>query len=219
MDKISAQRSLGISRNISNTELIDIYNRKRAGLIAKKFSGEDVSAEIQEIEDAYRFLADEFNKDEPVENNSLVSIKNNQTQPEVVINAPWIQTTLNNTPNKPCPNCGEMIPSQMITCDICHVQIARPCPSCGNIIALDDRVCSRCGIIIQEFDRKRFSNTLSVEQKISEERMQIYNEVQENEKLNKEFIVKGSIIWVVIILILIFFCFLAYTLYKQYFFS
>lgn len=217
MDEQSAKNLLGVTGDVSAEEITNIYNRKRASLLSKEFSGEDVSAQISQIEEALAALSGNRKAPEVPLTNQLATVPQPQPQPENPINIPWISNNPSKSPYKACPNCGGMIPAEVIICDICQTQIGRSCPSCGNTISLDTRICARCGTPIQEFDRKRFSNALSIEQRTNEERVKTADQAEETEKDNKDYVVKGSFLWLIIIVVLIIFCIIAYALYNRYF--
>jgi len=217
MDQQTAKNILGVSGEVTHDEIQNIYNRKRASLLSKEFSGEDVRIEILEIEEALAVLNGDTKEPEEHLNKQLATLPTPQSKTENLINIPWLNSNAGNSPYKACPNCGGMIPAEVIICDICQTQIGRACPYCGNTITLDTRICPRCGTAIQEFDRKRFSNALSVEQRTNEERLKIADQAEETEKNNKEFVERGTFLWLIIILITIVFCFIAYSLYNQYF--
>ena len=217
MDEQSAKNVLGVTGEVTHDEITNIYNRKRASLLSKEFSGEDVKTEILQIEEALAVL--NGSKKDPEEHlpKQLATVPTPQPQPENLINIPWLNNNPSKSPYKACPNCGGMIPAEVIICDICQTQIGRSCPSCGNTISLDTRICQRCGTAIQEFDRKRFSNALSIEQKTNEERVKTADQAEVTERDNKDYVVKGTFLWLIIFVILIIFCIIAYALYNQYF--
>ena len=215
MDTLTAKNILGISNPISLESLSDVYKHKKSILLFKKDSGIDVTKELEEIEDAFVCLSQEFQdvKEQP---GSLVPVQKDNSLSTQPTYPSQLQNNMTTDSFSPCPNCGKLIPKGIMICDLCQTQIARSCPSCGNVISLDARTCERCGTPIQEYDRRRFAQTINTEQRISQERTDIEINAAQSEKENRDFVVKGIIIWLIIIVIVIAFCILAYFLFNNY---
>jgi RNA polymerase subunit RPABC4/transcription elongation factor Spt4 len=58
----------------------------------------------------------------------------------------------NNTKPKPCPKCGQFVPSGVAICPSCGASVAATpplasCPRCGQLVYQSTPSCPRCGFV------------------------------------------------------------------------
>jgi hypothetical protein len=214
MDEFLAKQILNIVGNYSERSLAEQLNNKRTELILRNDYPEDAQTDGQRLDEAYVFLLDiikrqsnnqELQESEKSLNHGMVLYK------DLILN----QNTQGEPLLSPCPYCGKLKPFEALICDQCSKQVSRSCPSCGHIVSLNTRVCERCKTIISEFDKNRYITALAAEQRTNLER----DEIQRNKKIaktaNQKFILRGLVLWAVIILLIVLFLVTAYIIFNK----
>ncbi len=214
MDEVSAKQILGIVGNYSESSLAEQFNNKRTELILHNDFSKDAHAEGERLEEAFRFLLDIIKSRT---NNKDLLVAEKQFKHSMISHrdAIWNQDIQGEPLLSQCPNCGNLKLIEALVCEHCGKQTSRSCPSCGHIINLNTRVCERCKTIISEFDNNRYITAIAAEQRTDLERDEIQRNAKIVETANQRFIVRGLLLWAVVILLIFIFLITAYIIFNK----
>jgi predicted nucleic acid-binding Zn ribbon protein len=199
---------LELPQGFSVSDAKENYKLKKSQFLAKEFSGEDVRAQVNQLDEAYECIIKVFSQPEEREKDigpsnirSLISSadSNQKTTLSTTDNL-----TLNNTYN--CLFCGHTLYKGETICENCGKQLLRHCPHCGEYIEVGTLVCRHCQVPVREYDKKRFAQILSIEQDVKKKRQETEINAVANEEINKKFEHSGFILWFLIILFVILIC-------------
>lgn len=191
---------LNILTTATPEEIKEAYARTRAKWIASDLPEEEVSAALATLDEAYAILSDpgeRTNYDRSIsasadaaEPTALTLLERPATivRPESL--TPLVQQL--------CPYCDTPNPVQATMCLQCGKQISRPCPNCGQAVMLNQSVCSRCNTFVPEYDQRRMTQAMIVEQKTQAERTESEAKVQALESGHRVRAVQGVIFWVLV---------------------
>jgi len=87
--------------------------------------------------------------------------------------------------------------------------MTRQCPSCGNTVDLKATVCPRCETVIDEYNKSRFSEAVSVEHTVQDERRMSQACVSALETLHARGRQATVVFWLVVVIACISICILA----------
>jgi len=87
--------------------------------------------------------------------------------------------------------------------------MTRQCPSCGNTVDLKATVCPRCETVIDEYNKSRFSEAVSVEHTVQDERRMSQARVSALETLHARGRQATVVFWLVVVIACISICILA----------
>lgn len=96
---------------------------------------------------------------------------------------------------RPCTHCGSAMPLQASTCAMCGQQLTRSCPGCSRHIELEQALCPHCGVVVNEYDQRRFGEAAAIEQQVQEKRQELTMKVAELERGHRERAVQGVFFW------------------------
>lgn len=189
---------LGLGPQASPAEVDEVYNRKRAEILASA-GGE---AELHDLEGAYTRWKSESST-------ALVQAAPAVSGPDATgtsilhmvdkFDAP-IRDYSDHAVYQPCPYCGQNNAEQAQVCSSCGKQIRRPCPNCGSVNFIGLQVCPRCNTVIQELDRQRLADGMFQQDRLARERQA--NEIRESalERGHRIRAMMGMVFWLVVIL-------------------
>ncbi|MBG0787353.1 MAG: zinc ribbon domain-containing protein [Anaerolineaceae bacterium] len=99
-----------------------------------------------------------------------------------------------------CPSCGEYAPKNNINCPNCGAQLVRFCPACGEVVERNKNICDRCGVVIDDYDKQKFLKVLASEQRVRNDREKVAIQHEANERENRQFVLTGVVIWIIILI-------------------
>ncbi|MCL4299596.1 MAG: DnaJ domain-containing protein [Anaerolineae bacterium] len=168
---MSHYQLLNLSPTATTEEIKAAYNRERAHLLVTEAeSGNHVNEQLNRLDEAYTTLTDaerriDYDRSLGIDTPAQAIAVTEQPTGIVTYSPPQISTG-----QQTCPHCGSMNLIQANTCEKCGGQIARPCPQCGQRVMLSQKICSRCNTLISEYDERRFTEAVTLEKHIQEER-------------------------------------------------
>lgn len=208
------QQILNLPATASIDEVQAAYNFKRAELLTRQSTGEDVTAQLQEID-----LTFELWQQSPQQTGTqaLVSI-NAQPQPQSLMPTGLYSSESAQPAAQPriCPACGAANPAQASVCVACGSQLGRSCPKCGYFISLDQLVCPRCGTVVNEYDQRRFAEGVITGSRVQKEREEEHVRVQNLEAGHSVRAGLGAIFWIIVVAVCIGLTFLAVYAYNYF---
>lgn len=205
---------LNLSETTSIEEVQVAFNFKRAEFLARQSAGEDVTATLQELDQAYALWQ---KSPQQTGIQALASI-NVQPQPQSLMPTGLYSPESAQPVAQPriCPTCGATNPAQASVCVACGSQLGRSCPKCGYFISLDQLVCPRCGTVVNEYDQRRFAEGVITGSRVQKEREEEHVRVQNLEAGHSVRAGLGAIFWIIVIAVCIGLTFLAVYAYNYF---
>ena len=209
MDNQNAANILGLNpEQTGNTELIRAaYEKLQAKVMRKQFTGEPITADEESLDQAYELLIHNHHK---VSQDGLTpspSANPYGTLQDQIIHF----SAKRDNGYISCLFCGAAVPRGLLVCPQCTKQFARNCPSCGDWNLITAQVCGRCRKIIQEEIAHNYYHVENQLQIIAKEQEALAQSQGECEAENKRFVNHGVIIWLIVSVVLIVSCILAFS--------
>jgi predicted nucleic acid-binding Zn ribbon protein len=205
---------LDLPASSSIDDLQSAYNFKRAELLARQSSGEDVATPLQELDQAYIL----WQQAPQQTGTQALASTNLQPTPQPIIPLGLYSSEAAQPVSQPrtCPACGAANPSQASVCTSCGTQLGRSCPKCGFFISLDQVVCPRCSTVVNEYDQRRFAEGVITGSRVQKEREEEHIRVQNLEAGHSVRAGLGALFWIIVVAACIGLSLLAAYIYNQF---
>lgn len=191
---------LNLQPTATTSEIKTAYAHKRAKLSTSEAETEEQIAEqLSALDEAYAMLNDPNRRaayDRSLHADSQAKALAIAEQPSAIVapHAPPVPIV-----QQACPHCGALNPIQATMCSECGEQVSRPCPNCGQPVILGQTVCTRCDTFVPEYDKRRFAEAVSTEQRVQQERRASEARVAALEVVHRANARWGALFWLVVV--------------------